>query len=216
MWGHQYAIEGKIAVISDYRFLMANVLWSDNGWTRIDPTQKGKNQFTWTKANPDNHGDGTLFRWKDLKRDGCAYVPINRNPRWYTRNSNGQGVLFVASRSIHDGQYYLVGLFSSFNIYSDSWGVFDCDERNSLRFEFYLPLDINRHCPYLLDGSPRKNHFGMNNFNYIADASAKTILEDAIQLHKVRRSGLKALRKCTFTGEAASVVLDRVHRAYFR
>lgn len=47
----------------DFRFLMANALWSDNGWTKIDPKQKGKHQFSWTKEHPDSHGDGTLFNW---------------------------------------------------------------------------------------------------------------------------------------------------------
>ena len=196
----------------DFKFLMANVLWSDNGWTKIDPSQRGKNQFSWTKQNPEDHADGTLFKWGEMDR--VAYVPINRNPRWYTLNNNGSGLLFVTSRSIHDGTYYIVGLFSKFTLYSDDWGYFTCYNRNSLRFERYIPLDIIRHCPQRLDGSTRLKTFGRNNFNHIEGEWANNIIEDAIKLHETQVKS--SLPYCTYTGETALGVLNRVHRAYFR
>lgn len=197
--------------VSPVRHLMANAFWSDNGWTEVDLTAAGKEQFAWTAEHPDDHADATLFNW-DMLAEEEAYVPINRNPRYYTNDHNGSGLLFVAARNPRDRQYYIVGFFSDCDLNPENWGWFWSDLEASARFAVPIPLQVERHCPELLDGRPRAKTFGQNNFNYIRDEWAVRILRDALdaQPEVVDRG-----QRYTATGETPRAIIKRVLRTRF-
>lgn len=191
--------------VSPLRHLMANVLWSDNGWTAVDLTAAGKEQFAWTAEHPDDHADATLFDWEWLS-EGEGYVPFNMNPRLYTDDHNGTGLLFIASLNQSERRYYLVGFFSDCDLDTD-YGWFSSDLSRSVRFAVPIPLQVERHCPELKDGRPRTKTFGQNNFNYIRDQWAVRILEDALE---AQPDELEDCPGCTLNGEPPREIIRRV------
>ena len=197
--------------VSPFRHLMANVLWSDNGWTEVDPLQPGKSQFGWTRDHPNDHADAKLFNWDELQ-EWEAYVPINRNPRFYTKDHNGSGLLFIASRNPRNGAYYIVGFFSECDLNPENWGWFSSDIDASARLAVPIRLEVERHCPQLLDGRTRSKTFGQNNFNYIRDEWAKTILEDALAVQPPEDQPCPG---CTLTGESPRKIIRQVLQSYF-
>ena len=193
--------------VSPFRHVMANVLWSDNNWTTVDPEQPGKSQFRWTAEHPDDHGDANLFNWRDLQRFE-GYVPLNVNPREYIDDHNGSGLLFIASRNPRDRTYYIVGFFSECELDEERFGCFNSNIELSVRFAVPVPLDIERHCPQLKGGAPRTKTFGQNNFNYIRDEWARNILEDALTAH-LDSDDLDS-SDCTLAGEPPAVIIGTV------
>jgi len=121
-----------------HRHLMVNVLWSSNGWTDVDPDQRGKHQFKWTREHPTDHADAYIFDW-DYLRDG-GYAPMPSLPRKYMESGNdGEGLLFVASKNPKAGGYYIVGFFSECRLDPENAGAFYCNVDSSTRFATYLP-----------------------------------------------------------------------------
>jgi len=195
-----------------FRHVMANVLWSDNGWTTIDPTQPGKSQFRWTEEHPDDHADALLFNWSELVEYG-GYVPLNVNPREYVDDHNGAGFLFVASKNPRDGRYYIVGFFSECEFDLESVGWFTSNFELSARFAVPVPLDIQRHCPLLKSGAPRRKTFGQNNFNYLRNDWARTILEDALVANRGADDFDSA--GCSLRGDPPATIIQKALDLYF-
>lgn len=198
--------------ISPFRHVMANVLWSDNGWTTVDPSQPGKSQFRWTAEHPDDHADATLFNWLDLEIYG-GYVPLNVHPREYMEAHNGSGFLFVASKNPREGRYYVVGFFSECEFDADAVGWFTANLELSARFAVPIPLSVARYCPQLKSGAPRRNTFGQNNFNYLLDAWARNILEDALVANQ--NADDFEVADCTLTGDPPAAIIKRALHFYF-
>lgn len=200
----------------DFPHLMGNVLWSNNGWTYIDPNQKGKSQFSWTKEHPDDHVDGYLFNWNEIRDAEGAYVPFMTIPRAYTNNYNGQGILFIISRNPDDKKYYIVGFFNQAEFKLKDSGRFACNISESVRFGHFIPLDIARHCPLTMHGKPRKQVVGESNFNYLTDEWAKAILQDTILAHEHSSYSSKG---CTaargLLPQDPLKVIRKVYRSYF-
>lgn len=196
--------------MSWYKHLMANVAWSNNGWTDVEPGKPDR-RFRWVRENPDDHADAWLFNWADQEQYG-GYVPISV-PRSYTDRYNGEGMLFIASLNPSDSRYYVVGCFSKCEFDVEDGGRFTADLNTSVRFAVPLPLDKNRHCPLRKDGSQRTKTFGQNSFNYIHDNWARCILEDALRYHEFNDDVEQDW--CAYSGEAAQDVIERLLASYF-
>lgn len=196
-----------------HRHILANVFWSDNGWTELESAPRGRRQFKWVFEN-ERHADADLFNWAEQEAEG-GYVPANVMPRLYMKNHNGNGMLFIASKNHQDGKYYIVGVLSDCHFDLSNAGSFEClNLENSLRFATYIPLDIRRHCPDLKDGSERRAIFGRNNFNYLRDEWAHRILQDALAAQP-RFGSRGQLPAGTYTGESPRTVIQRILKTEF-